>query len=259
MLSVGKMNIKEILKEYLTVLKKEDIDALSSLLNNRSTMYTPLDGLISGRMKIKNYIMNQKDWLNTKNARVEIFNLIDAKNRIIIELSIFYDKGEKKIELPFVAVLDIENNFIINIRIYHSSWPITGKHISIKPILKPDTNLEVPDIIIEYMKGIKNADKDHVLSLFEVDAYVQEPSGSKYRHLGESGRNEFYSFALDKGGIPLKHCTATFDGRHFAVEYVFDEWGNKKFEPQAGIAIYEIGESGKIAAVRIYDDASPPE
>jgi hypothetical protein len=258
MLSDGKMNIKELLKEYLTVLKKEDIEALASLLDSNSTIYTPLDGLISGRDKIKKYIIKQKDWLNTKNARVEIFNIIDVKNRVVIELNIFYDKGEKTVELPFVIVLDIENNIIINIRIYHSTWPTTGKHSVIKPLLKPDDNLIEPEIITEYMKGLKNADKDLVLSLFEEDAYVQEPSGSKYKHTGKSGRNNFYSFALDKGGVSLKHCTATFDGRHFAVEYVFDEWGDKKFEPQAGIAIYEIGESGKLAAVRIYDDASPP-
>ena len=49
-----------------------------------------------------------------------------------------------------------------------------------------------------------------------------------------------------------------FGGAKIAQKYldskdttVFDEWGNKKFEPQAGIAIYEIGETGKIAAVRI--------
>lgn len=253
------MNIKEVLKEYLTILKKEDIDALSSLLNNESTIYTPLDGLISGRDKIKKYVIKQKDWLNNKNARVEIFNIIDVKNRVVLELIIYYEKGEKTIELPFVTVLDIKENIIQNIRIYHSSWPTTGKHGVIKPILKPDKTLVEPDVITKYMQGLKSADKDLILSLFEKDAYIQEPSGSKYRHFGESGRDEFYSFALDKGGVPLQHCTATFDGKHFAVEYIFDEWGNKKFEPQAGIAIYEIGETGKIAAIRIYDDASPPE
>ena len=104
------MNIKELLKEYLTVLKKEEIETLASILDKNCTIYTPLDGLISGRDKIKSYIIKQKDWLNNKNARVEIFNIIDVKNRIVIELNIFYEKGEKTIELPFVVVLDIENN-----------------------------------------------------------------------------------------------------------------------------------------------------
>ena len=251
------MNIKNILKQYLTVFKKEDIENLSSILNNKSTLYTPLDGLISGRDNITKYIIKQKEWLNVKNARVEIFNIIDIKNRIIMELNIFYERGETTIELPFIVVIDINKNVITDIRLYHSSLPTTGKHIVIKPILKPDNNLVEPDIITEYVRGIKKADKDLVLSLFEDDAYVQEPSGSKYKHQGIEALNEFYSFMLSKGGVSINHCTATFDGKHFAVEYIIDEWGNKKFEPQAGIAVYEIGKTGKIAAVRIYDDASP--
>ena len=253
------MNIKKIIKEYFTILKKEDIESLSSILDDNSIMYTPLDGKIIGRDNIKKYILRQKEWLNTKKAKVEVINSIDITNRIIIEFIIYLNKDDKEIELPIVAVLDIENYFISSIRIYHSTWPLTGKHIVIKPILEPEDHLDEPDIISLYMEGIKNADKEFVLSLFEDKAYIQEPSGSKFRHYGKAGREKFYSYALDKGGVPLKHCTATFDGKHFAVEYVFDEWGDNKFEPQAGIAIYEIGESGKIAAVRIYDDASPPE
>ena len=252
------MNIKNIIKKYFTILTKEDIDNLSSILSNKCIMYTPLEGKIFGRDNIKKYFIQQKEWLNTKKAKVDIINTIDINHRIVIEFVIFFNKQNQSIELPIVAVLDIENNSISSIRIYHSSWPLTAEHIVIKPILEPEENLDEPDIISLYMQGIKNADKEFVLSLFEEKAYVQEPSGSKFRHQGKTGREKFYSFALDKGGVPLKHCTATFDGKHFAVEYVFDEWGDKKFEPQAGIAIYEIGESGKIAAVRIYDDASPP-
>jgi hypothetical protein len=252
------MNIKNIFKEYFTILKKEDIDNISSVLNNDCILYTPLNGKISGRKKIKNYFIKQKIWLNIKKAKIDMINTIDINKRIIIEFVIFYNKGIEVIELPIVAVLDIDNNSIISIRIYHSTWPINKSHSVIKPILEPEHDLDEPDIIKLYMQGIKNADKEFVLSLFEERAYIQEPSGSKFIHKGKTGLEKFYSNALDKGGVNLKHCTATFDGRHFAVEYVFDEWGNKKFEPQAGIAIYEIGETGKIAAVRIYDDATPP-
>jgi len=252
------MNLKKIIKEYFTVLKREDIDDLSSVLNEECKLYTPLEGEIKGRNNIKKYIIYQKDWLNLKKAKVDVINMIDNNNRIVIEFVIFFNKQDKPIELPVVAVLDIDNSSINSIRIYHSTWPLTGKHTVIKPILETEENLDEPDIISMYMQGIKNADKEFVLSLFEEKAYVQEPSGSKFRHQGKAEREKFYSFTLDKGGVPLKHCAATFDGKHFAVEYVFDEWGDKKFEPQAGIAIYEIGESGKIAAVRIYDDASPP-
>ena len=252
------MNLKKIIKEYFTILTKEDIDNLSSVLNKDCLLYSPLDGEIKGRNNIKNYIINQKEWLISKKAKVDVINTIDNDNRIVIELVINYNKQDILIELPVGVVLDIENKSINNIRIYHSTWPITGEHVIIKPILEPEKLRDEPDIISLYMQGIKNADKDFVLSLFEENAYVQEPSGLKFRHYGKTGREKFYNMTLRNGGVPLKHCTSTYDGKHFAVEYIFDEWGHKKFEPQAGITVYEIGESGKIAAVRIYDDASPP-
>ena len=56
----------------------------------------------------------------------------------------------------------------------------------------------------------------------------------------------------------LHHCTATFDGRTFAVEYVCDEWANVKLAPQAGLAVYELAGPDKLQAARIYDDVTPP-
>jgi len=35
-------------------------------------------------------------------------------------------------------------------------------------------------------------------------------------------------------------------------------WGQTAMSPQAGIAVYVRGDSGKLAAARIYDDADPP-
>jgi ketosteroid isomerase-like protein len=256
------MNIKKIIKDYysISLLKEEDFNNLSSFFNEESIIYTPIDGKIEGKESIVKYLINLKNWLNTTNAKIDIINTIESDFRLIIEFLVFIelDEGEEPVELPVVIVIDFEDNLVRNIRIYHSTWPLTGEHIIIKPILKPINNLEKPEVISEYMKAIKKADIEKVLSLFEEDAYVQEPSGSLFRHQGKNRRREFYSFALDKGGIPLKHCTATFDGKSYAIEYVFDKWGDIKFEAQAGIAVYEIGKSGKISAVRIYDDATPP-
>jgi hypothetical protein len=88
---------------------------------------------------------------------------------------------------------------------------------------------------------------------------VREPSGSKYKHIGRSGQREFYVPALKAGGISIKHCTATFDGTRVAAEYICDGWGKVKLEPQAGVAVYELGNTGLIYAARIYDDVTPPD
>ena len=50
----------------------------------------------------------------------------------------------------------------------------------------------------------------------------------------------------------------TDDGVRCAVEYNCLRWGSHDLVPQAGIAVYERGPDGLLAAVRVYDDVEPP-
>src|SRR4029450_5822199 len=54
------------------------------------------------------------------------------------------------------------------------------------------------------------------------------------------------------------HCSQLDDGRACLLEYNVVSWGRTKLPPQAGVAVYVRGESGKLAAARIYDDVDPP-
>jgi hypothetical protein len=48
------------------------------------------------------------------------------------------------------------------------------------------------------------------------------------------------------------------DGCYCALEYNVVAWGETQLAPQAGVAVYVRGPSGKLAAARIYDDVDPP-
>jgi hypothetical protein len=127
------------------------------------------------------------------------------------------------------------------------------------PLLKPVENLDEPETVRRYTEALRKGDAASILKLFEENGYVREPSGSKYKHSGRNGQREFYVPALKAGGISIKHCTATFDGARTAVEYICDGWGKVKLEPQSGVAVYELGNTGLINAARIYDDVTPPD
>jgi hypothetical protein len=90
------------------------------------------------------------------------------------------------------------------------------------------------------------------------DAYAREPARGTYVHTGLDGLRTFYEllFSTD-GGIPLEHRTLADDGRACLLEYNVVKWGKTELIPQAGVAVYARGQSGKPAA-RIYDDADPP-
>jgi len=71
-------------------------------------------------------------------------------------------------------------------------------------------------------------------------------------------RSLYELFFSNGGGIPLEHCTSTDDGRACALEYNVVRWGRTEMPPEAGIAVYVRGKSGKLAIARIYDDSDPP-
>jgi hypothetical protein len=50
----------------------------------------------------------------------------------------------------------------------------------------------------------------------------------------------------------------TDDGTRGALEYNCVRWGSYDLPPQAGVAVFERGQSGLLAAVRIYDDVEAP-
>ena len=92
------------------------------------------------------------------------------------------------------------------------------------------------------------------MSVFEPDGYFREPSGGPHIYRGQEGIRSAYGAFYAVGPIHLRHCLVIDDGVACGVEFIADGWGPRKFEPQAGIGVYERGASGKLAAARIYDD-----
>ena len=85
------------------------------------------------------------------------------------------------------------------------------------------------------------------------------PPAAEHVHRGPDGLRAFYERLFSNGGgIPLEHCAVIDDGRACALEYNVVRWGKTELPPQAGVAVYVRGASGKLAAARIYDDADPP-
>jgi hypothetical protein len=60
------------------------------------------------------------------------------------------------------------------------------------------------------------------------------------------------------GGVDLEYCAVTDDGVRCALEYNCLRWGTHELPPQAGLGIYERGQDGLLASVRVYDDIEAP-
>jgi hypothetical protein len=114
-------------------------------------------------------------------------------------------------------------------------------------------------VVGEYQRALSAGDVDAIVAAFEPDGYAQEPAGAQYVHRGHDALRGFYSYLCSNGGgITLEHCAMVDDGRACALEYNVVRWGVSELPPEAGLAVYVRGDSGKLAAARMYDDVDPP-
>ncbi len=127
------------------------------------------------------------------------------------------------------------------------------------PCSSPDPDLHEADVVGEYQRALAAGDVEAAVAAFEPDGYVREPAGGAHVDRGTDEPRALYElFFSNGGGIPLEHCAVFDDGRACALEYNVVAWGRTELPPEAGVAVYVRGDSGKLAAARIYDDSDPP-
>jgi hypothetical protein len=162
--------------------------------------------------------------------------------------------------VPVAIVADRRSDGrLLELRVYHSMWPVMGRHVHRPPMLQRDPDLRASDVVAEYQSALAAGELDAIVATFEPDAYAREPAGSQYSHRGRDGLHAFYEHLFSNdGGVPLEHCGLVDNGRVCALEYNVVWWGKTELPPEAGVAFYVRGESGKLAAARIYDDCDPP-
>jgi hypothetical protein len=236
-------------------------DALVRSFAGWPLVHDPRVGHVEGAMGLRAYVSGTVAWLRERDAVVENVALTLTPSRTVEEVVLhLVNDGGRRVELPVAIVTDRNNDRTVKtIRVYHSMWPLTGQHRVRPPLLPQDPGLHAEGAPGDYQRALAEGDLVGVVGAFEADGYAREPSGGAYVHRSVEGLRELYAHLFaNGGGIPLEHCTLTDDGVRCAIEYNCVRWGVTDIPAQAGVAVYERGSSGLIAAARIYDDVEPP-
>ena len=237
-----------------------ETDALIQSFTGEPEVHYPVRGRVKGERAFAAYAAATKAWLEEREASIEDVGLLRTERRSIGEAVLHLGGEDTRVDLPVAIVADQgSGGRIEEVRIYYSSWQLAGRHANRPPVLQPNPDLRVPDVVGDYQRALAAGDLDAILASFESGGYAREPAGADYVHQGPEGLREFYKWLFSNGGgIPLEHCSVTADERTCALEYNVVRWGETELPPEAGVAVYVRGESGKLAAARIYDDADPP-
>ena len=237
-----------------------ELDALVGSFAGVPELHHPVRGRIRGARAFEAYVVETNAWLSGHSTSIEEVEHVVAKGGGFAEVVLHLDGEAGRVDLPVAILADKRaDGRIDELRMYYSSWPLTGRHANRPPLLQPDPQLRESDVVGEYQAALAAGDVEAIVAAFEPGGYAREPAGGDYKHEGPDGLRAFYErlFSND-GGIPLEHCAIFDDGRACALEYNVVRWGKTELPPEAGVAVYVRGASGRLAAARIYDDVSPP-
>lgn len=258
---LGKRRRDELVTvSYFYGLMAGELHALIESFAGEPELHHPIRGRIKGTRAFEQYLTDTTTWFEQRNVSVEDVDRVITEPRGFEEVVLHLDGGTGRIDLPVAIVADHQSGGRIDeLRMYYSSWPLTGHHANRPPLLQPDPELRESGVVAEYQGALAAGDVDAIVALFEPDGYAREPAGGEYIHRGPDGLRVFYErlFAND-GGIPLEHCALVGDERACALEYNVVRWGKTELPPQAGVAVYVRGQTGKLVAARVYDDTDPP-
>jgi SnoaL-like protein len=245
---------------YFDGLIAGEPDALIESFAGEPQLHHPVRGRVEGVRAFHAFLSETNEWLAERNASVEDVEHLVMERRGFEEVVLQLDAGTGRVSLPHALVADHHpDGRLEELRIYFSTWPLNGRHANRPPLLQRDPDLRELDVVAEYQHALAAGDVDAIVATFEPDGYAREPAGSQYVHRGTDGLRAFYeSLFSNGGGIPFEHCAVVDDGRTCALEYNVVRWGRTELSPAAGVAVYVRGESGKLAAARIYDDVQPP-
>jgi len=235
-------------------------DAIVESFADEPEVHHPRRGRIKGERAFREYLADTSAWLSERNIEVEEVDHAVRERTGFEEVVLHLDGDNGRISLPAAITGNrLPDGRIVELRIYYSSWPLDGVHLNRPPLLQPDPEAHESDVIAEYQRALAAGDVDAIVAAFEPDGYARGPGGADHVHRGDAALRAFYERLFSNGGgIPLEHCAVFDDGRACALEYNVVRWGKTELPPEAGIAVYVRGESGKLAAARIYDDVNPP-
>lgn len=243
---------------YLAALSKGDSHALHDVWPGEVVIHDPRAGEVRGHRQVRQFISHNRSWLAGVHAYTEPVAQTQVGRRAVVELLAHLDHDGGELVWPVAVVAESPDDQSVVFRTYCSVWPVGERRQVRAPILEP-ADAHPGDVVGRYQAALDAGDTEAVVSAFEADGYYRGPFGPRYTHRGSAELRTFYTRCFSAGGgIGLQHCAVTDDGVRCALEYNCIRWGSHDLPAQAGLGIYERGQDGLLAAVRVYDDVDVP-
>jgi ketosteroid isomerase-like protein len=243
---------------YVAALNSGDTRTLEDVWPGEVVVYDPRAGEVRGHRQLRKFVHRSQFLLAERHTRIETVATTAVGGRAVVELLAHLDNDGRESAWPVAVVAESPDDRSVAFRTYCSQLPLDGRHHVRPPILRPG-NARPGDIVGRYQAALAAGDAEAVVGAFAPDGYLREPTGPHRTHRGTAELRAYFRGCFGTGGgIDLECCAVTDDGVRCALEYNCVRWGGHDLPPQPGIAVFERGADGLLAATRVYDDIEAP-
>lgn len=239
---------------YLPALATGQTEQLARRLGDRATVDDPIFGRTSGMPALARYLEEVAAWLGKREGAFELAGSTVGSDRDVAEGALSLTFEGRRVTVPVAVVAERRREREIELRLYYSTRPIKGTHAVRSPLLPKDDETTVPPPVAAHLEALARGDVAGIVASFEAAGSLRDAQGKSYGR--ESGELEAHYRMLFAGGhgIQVLKGARADDGRVCCLEYTIVSVHGKTVVPQAGLAVYERGDSGLLRAVRVYED-----
>jgi len=247
---------------YLPALLDGQADQLARRLGERATVDDPIFGRASGLPGLERYLREMGEWLVKHQGAFEKLGLTLGSDRDVTEGTLALSFDGRRVSVPVAVVAELRKEREVELRLYYSTAPIHGTHAVRAPLLPQDDEVAVPPPVAAHLDALARGDLEAAVASFQHGGTVRDPAGATHSRGDAGGALRAYYANVFRGpaadgrgaGVDILKGARADDGRTCALEYTVVRVHGKDVPPQAGLAVYERGESGLLRALRVYEE-----
>jgi hypothetical protein len=239
---------------YLPALAGSQPDQLAKRLGDRATVDDPIFGRTNGMPALLRYLEEVSAWVTKHSGTFEKVAFTMGSDRDVTEGTLMLTYDGRRVTVPVAVVAERRREREVEVRLYYSTRPINGANAVRSPLLPQDDEVSVPPPVSAHLEALGKGEAGAIVASFEVDGTLRDSEGATYGNEGGALKAHYEKLFGGQPGIEVLKGARADDGRTCALEYTVVRVRGKGVPPQAGLAVYERGDSGLLRAVRVYED-----
>jgi hypothetical protein len=247
---------------YFPSLLDGALAALAARLGGRATVDDPLFGRVAGLPDLESHLARAARWLGERRAQYAHGALVVGTDRDVAEGTLTLAIETRTVLLPVAVVSERRKSREVELRLYYATGTLRTDPVIQRGQLVPlDDELSLPRMVADHVAALRKGDIDALLACFESEGLVRDARGLEHRKAGGGLRvfyEQRYAVGRDGGGAYRIGGGSADDGRCCAVEFTLTHARGEPISPRPGLAVYEIGDSGLLRSLRLYEELDAP-